>query len=146
VAPLLPPGFVGSVSHKQRIAVALAALDEGAHVGIDVEDLGPLRQDISPRILTPAERVAVDALPPAARWDAVKIRFSIKESVYKALDPFVARYVGFQEAEVDLDPSVAVRLSLAQGEGPFVVEATWTRIDGQVLSTARIRGRQEAQT
>jgi 4'-phosphopantetheinyl transferase EntD len=145
-APLLPRGFVGSVSHKRQIAVALATVDEGARVGVDVEDLGPLRQDISRRVLTAAEHAAVDALLPEARWDAVKIRFSIKESIYKALDPFVQRYVGFKEAEIDLGPPVAVRLSLAGGEGPFAVEATWTEIEGRVVSTAWIRRAHEAQT
>jgi 4'-phosphopantetheinyl transferase EntD len=148
-APLLPPGFVGSVSHKLRLAVALAAVDEGAHVGIDVEELAPLRVDISSRVLAEPEMVVVEGMPAEGRSRAVLIRFSIKEAIYKALDPFVQRYVGFKEAQVDLGPPakmgdtpmppVEVRLSLAQGEGPFAVEATWTEIEGVVVSTARIR-------
>ncbi len=46
-APRLPPGFVGSVSHKKHIAIALAAADAGAHLGVDVEDAAPLKHDIS---------------------------------------------------------------------------------------------------
>ena len=73
---------------------------------------------------------AIDALPPELRWRGVVARFSIKESIYKAIDPFVQRYVGFKEAHVELGDEASpvrearVRLSLAQGEGPFAVAAT----------------------
>jgi enterobactin synthetase component D len=138
-APVLPPGFVGSVSHKKRIALALAAPDEGAHVGIDVEDAAPPRVDIAAKVLTAVELLEVDALAPDARWRAVVTRFSIKESIYKAVDPFVQRYVGFKEAEVDLGPPAAARLSLAKGEGPFAAEVSWAEIEGAIVSTARVR-------
>lgn len=145
-APAVPPGFVGSVSHKKRLAVALAARDEGARLGVDVEEAARPRVDVSPRVLTDAERAAVGALPDEARWRAVIARFSLKESIYKALDPFVKRYVGFKEAEIDLDDPPLVRLSLERGEGPFAVEATWTTVGGFFLTTARIRPAHEAQT
>jgi len=138
-APMLPPGFVGSVSHKKHLAVALAAPDEGAHLGVDVEDAAPLKHDISRKILTAAELRIVDPLPPEARWRAVLARFSIKESMYKAVDPFVQRYVGFLEAEVSLGPPAQARFDLVRGEGPFAVEASWTELTGLILSTARVR-------
>ncbi len=116
-APALPPGFVGSVSHKKQIAVALAAADAGAHVGVDVEEAKPLKVDISRRILTDTERAIVDALPAEARWRAVMARFSIKESIYKAVDPFVRRYVGFTEAEVDLGPPGERHAHAGEGRG-----------------------------
>jgi 4'-phosphopantetheinyl transferase EntD len=138
-APAPPPGFVGSLSHKPRIAVALASPATGAHVGVDVEMARPGRVDISQRILVDAERAEVAAEPLETRWRAVLARFSIKESIYKALDPFVQRYVGFKEAEVALGPPVRVRLVLAGGEGPFEVEATWCEVAGLLVSAARVR-------
>lgn len=152
-APAPPPGFVGSVSHKKRIAVALAAPDEGAHVGVDVEEAGPHRYDISRHVLTDRELAAAGALSPEERARAVMAWFSVKESIYKAVDPFVQRYVGFKEAEVDLElPSLVhdgsaarapvfarARLALERGEGPFAVEATWAELEGLIISTARVR-------
>ncbi len=139
-APAPPPGFVGSVSHKARIAVALAAPDEGAHVGVDVEETAPHRHDISRKILTDRELAAAAARSPEDRARAIVAWFSVKESIYKAVDPFVQRYVGFKEAEVDLGPPTRARLSLERGEGPFTVEATWAEIDGGLLvSTAKVR-------
>jgi enterobactin synthetase component D len=146
-APEVPRGFVGSVSHKKGMAAALACVDEGACVGVDVEHAAPTRQDIARHVLRPEEAAIVDALPPALRWRGVVARFSIKESIYKALDPFVQRYVGFKEALVDLGDEapgpvareVGARLFLAQGEGPFAVEATWAERDGLFVTAARVR-------
>jgi 4'-phosphopantetheinyl transferase EntD len=124
-APIVPSGYVGSVSHKRDLAVAIAARDEGAFLGVDLEEIAPARIDISRRVLTERER-------------ALLARFSIKESIYKAVDPFVQRYVGFKEADVDLASSTA-RLDLVNGEGPFAVEVTWAEIGAMIVSTARIR-------
>jgi enterobactin synthetase component D len=126
-APHLPSGFLGSISHKLRIAVALAAradAGEQATLGIDVELRGGLRHDIADRVLTPAER---NELGDRARpdWnDQVLWRFAAKEAIYKALDPWVGRLVSFQEVSIFRTAAgpVAVRLALTRGEGPFVVE------------------------
>ena len=82
---------------------------------------------------------------PEARWRAVVMRFSIKESMYKAVDPFVQRYVGFHEAEVELGPPPRAHFQLARGEGPFAVEATWTETGGLFVTTARVRRAHDAQ-
>ncbi len=144
-APAVPRGFVGSVSHKKRVAAAIACVDTGARVGVDVEQAAPTRTDIAGHVLGPEEMAVVDALPPELRWRGVVARFSIKESIYKAIDPFVQRYVGFKEAQVELCDEAApvrearVRLSLAGGEGPFAVEATWSERDGLFVTAARAR-------
>jgi enterobactin synthetase component D len=144
-APAVPAGFVGSISHKKRLAAAVAAPDEGACLGLDVEDAAPRAYDIAGRILRDVELAAVDALAPDARWRAVIVRFSIKEAIYKAVDPHVRRYVGFHEALVEPDPpgegvrEAAARLDPTPGEGPFSIEATWAELDGYVVSLARVR-------
>jgi enterobactin synthetase component D len=145
-APALPDGFAGSLSHKETIAVALAAPRAGAHLGVDVEVLRPLKVDISRMVLTDAERAAVDAGAGEARWREILIRFSIKESIYKAVDRDVQRYVGFKEAEVDPGPPARARLSLRRGEGPFAVEARWDEIEGLLVTAARVRPAHDAQT
>jgi 4'-phosphopantetheinyl transferase EntD len=124
-APLLPPDVVGSVSHKRSIAVALAARasNPSATVGIDVEVIRPLRADIARRVLLPEEQAL---LPPEgpARDAAVLLAFSAKEAIYKALDPWVRRFVAFEEAILSRAPDggLRARLALARGEGPFTVE------------------------
>jgi 4'-phosphopantetheinyl transferase EntD len=70
----------------------------------------------------------------------VLLRFSVKEAIYKALDPFVRRYVAFREMSVSprADGTAEVRPHLPAAEGPFEIEATWRRTSGLVLTTARI--------
>jgi enterobactin synthetase component D len=127
-APLLPAGWVGSVSHKGVLAAALISPAGDGHVGIDLERATPPRQDIARRILTPREQAG---LPDRGR--AVTLRFAIKEAIYKAIDPYVRRYVGFTEVELEIaGDAVLVTTAL-----PFAVEATWREHAGHWLATAR---------
>jgi len=144
-APIMPPGAVGSVSHKRTIAVALCArqAESRATIGIDVEDLHPLRIDIASRVLT-AEELALLPADGPARDAAVLLAFSAKEAIYKALDPWVHRFVGFQEASLARGPDGALtaRLGLAGNEGPFSVELHEARVAGEaalILVAARVR-------
>lgn len=68
----------------------------------------------------------------------ILLRFSFKESVYKAIFPFVRRYVSFQEAEVQplADGTARIRLLLkppGEGqapEGPFEARGLWRQVKG----------------
>jgi 4'-phosphopantetheinyl transferase EntD len=127
-APVLPAGWVGSVSHKGARAAALVAPAGAGHIGIDLEVAAPPRQDIGRRILTPREAAA---LPDRGR--AVTLRFAIKEAIYKAIDPYERRYVGFTEVELELaGDAVSVTTAL-----PYTIEATWREHAGHWLATAR---------
>jgi 4'-phosphopantetheinyl transferase EntD len=139
-APGLPEGITGSISHKRTLAVAMVGPAHGTTLGIDLEDYGPPRPGIAQRVLTPAELELVQELEGERQWVATLLRFSLKESVYKALDPWVRRYVGFQEAEVvpDTDGLAHVSLNLEGGEGPFVVNARYNWLHGRLLTSVRI--------
>jgi enterobactin synthetase component D len=94
-APDLPAHLVGSISHKDTVAVGLVAHARGDAVGVDVEiDRAP-RTDIGRMILRDEERAEVEALSPDDRVLETLLRFSAKEALYKALDRYVGRYVGF---------------------------------------------------
>jgi len=152
-APELPDEVTGSISHKQTLAVALASHRRaGLSVGVDIEPIPTLppapsdpgwdkRPDISSRVMTPEELAALAILPDGLRRREVILHFSLKEALYKAINPIIGRYVSFQEASVlpRPDGSVAVTLTLAKGEGPFVAEARWSEIDGHLLTTAAVR-------
>jgi len=141
-APGLPPWLTGSISHKEQVAVALVARQPGSEaIGIDVEVDAPSRVDIARKVLTPDELTELEALPEPARGVEVKLRFSAKEALYKALDPFVRRYVGFHEVTVrPLEGGAArVELRLRTSEGPFDVDVTWLRRDGFIVTTSKVR-------
>ncbi|AKU92035.1 4'-phosphopantetheinyl transferase family protein [Vulgatibacter incomptus] len=140
--PLPPPAFSATVSHKRTLAVGLVAPASEGTLGVDLEELEPERMSILQRILRPEEERRILELPEARRWGALVTRFAIKEAIYKALHPHVNRYVGFAEAEVELDDDVGearVGLHLVRNEGPFVVEARAERRSGFVLAQVRLR-------
>ena len=122
-APILPAGFVGSLSHKGEHAAALVAPDTGARVGVDLEYARAPRQPIERRILTPREQASI-------RGRDVTLAFAIKEAIYKAIDPFVRRYVGFTEVEVSLVDHIATTTL------PFTLDIWWCELDGLWLATA----------
>jgi 4'-phosphopantetheinyl transferase EntD len=148
-APVLPDGFVGSISHKATLAVALAArASGGATLGVDVElerkrnatGKRSVTIDISDRVLTERERAELAALPEAERARAVLTAFAAKEAIYKALDPWVRRYVAFQEVELPRGAPEAT-LNLKAGEGPFTVEVREEPEPGLILAMARVARR-----
>lgn len=138
-APALPPGVTGSISHKDEIVVALAAISGGEQVGVDVERDRPSRHDLRRLVLRPDEGVDLDA-PWLAVASETLLRFSAKEAIYKALDRYVGRYVGFGEVAVvpRADQTAAARLHLRDGEGPFDVDVRWERRDGFFVTSARV--------
>lgn len=152
-APKLPDDATGSISHKRTLAVALAERKvDGLSLGVDIEPVPSQppwpsesgwdnRPDISSRVMTPEELATLDAIPNGARRRQVILHFSIKEALYKAINPLIGRYVSFQEAAVFPLPNGAVKVTLAltKNEGPFAAEARWSEIDGHLLVTAAIR-------
>jgi len=86
------------------------------------------RQDLSVRVLTPAEQEALAAVDAARRPRAVMAAFSAKEAIYKAIDPWLRRSVSFQEVELTLevghpkDGLVGARFTPRAGEPDFELE------------------------
>ncbi len=109
-------------------------------LGVDVEEYAPARLGIASHVLTECEEREIAQMPDDRKWISLLIRFSIKESIYKAVDPFVRRYVGFHEAIVapDLHGRAAVELQLKNGEGPFEVDARYEWLHGRLLTSVRI--------
>ena len=131
-APILPAGWVGSISHKGARAAALIAPADTGFVGIDLELAAAPRQPIEKRILTPAE------LGRVRDGRDVTLHFAIKEAVYKAIDPIVRRYVGFTEVELDIAREGACIVRVVDASRlPVAIEAWWQERDGHWLATAR---------
>jgi len=140
-APQLPEHLIGSISHKDTLAVGMAARATGGTLGVDLESYEPERNRIARKVLTEGERVAVDALPDAQRWFGLLIRFSLKESLYKALDPVLERYIGFDEAEVhpDLEGKASIRLLFDSDKNSFEIDARYDWVHQHLLTSVRIR-------
>lgn len=101
--PLWPPGIVGSLTHCAGYrAAAVARATDLAALGIDAEPHAALPDGVLTQVASPAERAALDRLPPGLHGD--RVLFSAKESVYKAWYPLAGRWLGFEDAALDLRP------------------------------------------
>ncbi len=145
-APAMPPGLLGSVSHKRTRALAIAMPGAGSHVGVDLEQVASAddarRPSIAPRILTGKEQDVLHGLDPLEHRNATLLRFSLKEAIYKAIDPIVQRYVRFTEVELDVhaDGNADVRLLLPELSGRRLsIEAHWSVDPSWIISTAYAR-------
>jgi 4'-phosphopantetheinyl transferase EntD len=66
--------------------------------------------------------------------------FAIKEAIYKAIDPMVRRYVGFQEVELVVGEGGRVDVHVVDASKlPVVIEAWWIELEHHWLATARAR-------
>jgi 4'-phosphopantetheinyl transferase EntD len=152
-APALSAGLAGSISHKRTLAVGLAAYREnGACIGVDLENCPPVfvsaddaraqaRPDVRTRVLTEDELARLECVPEEGRRRMVILHFSLKEALYKAIDPLVNRHVGFHEASMTARPDgcVEITLALSKDDGAFLVAGTWTEVEDHFLTTVRVQ-------
>ncbi|HJR56967.1 MAG TPA: 4'-phosphopantetheinyl transferase superfamily protein [Rhizomicrobium sp.] len=83
-APLWPDGIVGSISHTDGQAVALAARDrEFRGLGVDVERRGRVTPDLYRHIFESEERTQLEAMPASGRDALAALLFSAKEASCK---------------------------------------------------------------
>jgi enterobactin synthetase component D len=152
-APALPSDLVGSISHKRTLAVGLAARREGgASIGVDLETSpaafasaheahAQARPDVRTRVLTRDELARLERVPEENRRRTVILHFSLKEALYKAIDPLVGRHVAFHEASMTPlpDGSASIALALSEDDGPFFAVGSWTEVEDHFLTTARVQ-------
>lgn len=140
--PCWPPGFTGSITHTDSLALATAIPDipgERCGIGIDAENIINTydAQDIAGGIVNPAERelLHVCGLPFPV---ALTLAFSAKESLFKALYRHVGHYFDFSAAEITALGAQTLDLKLVSPLGPFDAEqsfcARWNS-DGAGLIT-----------
>jgi len=105
-APQWPAGMVGSLTHCDGYrAAAVARAEAIAAIGIDAEPNAPLPGGVLAKVATESERTALAGLARQARevyWD--RMLFSAKEAIFKAWSPVTGKWLGFADAEVELDP------------------------------------------
>jgi enterobactin synthetase component D len=122
--PLWPPGFTGSITHKDDyISAAVARTSDASSIGIDTERIvdSDTADRIARLVLLPQEgSLGGDALPAPLR---VSLLFSIKESVFKCLYPLVRRrfyYDALAVTALDLHARV-FHAQLVKQQGDWLV-------------------------
>jgi 4'-phosphopantetheinyl transferase EntD len=101
--PIWPAGVAGSITHcAGYCAAAVGWRDAVGSFGIDAEVHRPLPAGVEELVCTPAERRWLRTAPAGVEWGTVL--FSAKESLYKAWFPLTRRWLGFEDAELAIDP------------------------------------------
>jgi 4'-phosphopantetheinyl transferase EntD len=134
-APGWPDGVVGSITHCAGYrACAVARSDEVRTVGLDAEPHDKLPDGVLEAVTSEPERAMLAALAaarPQVCWD--RMLFCVKESVYKAWFPLTRRWLGFEDASVDIDPAAGTFAARLLVEGPVVNGETLTGFEGRWL-------------
>ncbi len=131
--PQWPEGVVGSITHCEGYrGCATARAEDLASIGIDAELDAPLPAGLLADIALPEERKHLAALAreqPGVNWD--RLLFSAKESVYKAWFPLAGRWLGFEDASLELDPGGCTFLAHLLVPGPTLGGAELTGFSGR---------------
>jgi 4'-phosphopantetheinyl transferase EntD len=134
-APQWPPGIVGSITHcAGYVAAAVARDSDILTIGLDAEPHEPLPDGVLDAIALPEEKAQVIALAaarPGACWD--RLLFCGKETVYKAWFPLTQRWLGFEDARIDLDPDRSSFTARLLVDGPVADGRQVTGFTGRFL-------------
>ena len=97
-------GVCFSLSHaKDAVAVVISS----AHVGIDIEPLSALKNDISRRILTPDELSEYAGIAECDREEHLIKKWTAKEAIFKSRDETTFRPEGLEVSEYNVEWLVA---------------------------------------
>jgi 4'-phosphopantetheinyl transferase EntD len=148
-APQWPSGIVGSITHCVGYRAAVVALASGMRtIGIDAEPDDALPDGVLDAVSLPAERVRLRELTvraPGISWD--RLLFSAKESVYKAWFPLARRWLGFEDADIDINASgtFGARLLVpgpdTGGEPLAGFTGRWLACDGLIVTAIAVPAR-----
>jgi 4'-phosphopantetheinyl transferase EntD len=136
-APQWPEGVVGSITHCAGYrAAAVARAEDVVSLGVDAEPNEVLPdQGMLELIALGQERVRLDELAagfPGICWD--RLLFSAKESVYKTWFPLARRWLGFESADIVIDPRAGTFTARLLVPGPLVGGTPLTALNGRWLA------------
>ena len=101
--PEWPAHIVGSISHTERLAVAMVGFKQDFRgVGIDILPHRAVSDKVRDRILHESELETVCAND---TQDLRTVLFCAKESIYKASNPITDEFLGFKDVCVRVDES-----------------------------------------
>ena len=143
--PLWPLHSCGSMTHSQGICAAIVGNSKiWQSLGLDLEKPMPQAraQRLARAILTSDEYATYCELDTAQQAQRLTLTFSLKESLFKALNPLTGMYFGFQDAQVVAIDSASTghaRLALnkslsEQWRAGCELEGQFSLLHGSVLS------------
>lgn len=106
-APIWPAGVVGSITHGDQIAMAVAArASDVAGLGIDIEPDAPLPDDVLSEICDGRECGWIAGQAEPLRW--ARLVFAAKEAAFKCQYPLTGALFGFDAMTIEIDPEAGI--------------------------------------
>ncbi len=135
-APRWPAGVAGSITHCAGYrAAAVARVGDVVSLGVDAEPNDTLPAGVLDFISLEQERAWLPGLiaaRPGVSWD--RLLFCAKESVYKAWFPLTGRWLGFEQAEITVDPEAGTFAAGLLEPGPVLDGRRLTSFTGRWLA------------
>jgi len=102
-APVWPQGMVGSISHTKYLAGAVVGLsDKISAIGLDIETIGGIRDDLWDMLFLSYEQLFLNQLPEEEVAFYATLIFSAKEAFYKFQYPLTKTFLDFTDVEMYL--------------------------------------------
>ena len=134
-APVWPTGVVGSITHHDGRCIAVVARRASmSGLGLDLEPLDPLPEDLWPTVLTRADLDWLVNQDDSLRGAYARMIFSAKEATYKALYPQTRQIVGFEA--MDIRPDLGRNRFTATLRIAFGPYPSGSHLQGQLLCHA----------
>jgi len=151
-APQWPAGIAGSITHCAGYrAAAVARVCDMLTIGIDAEPDEPLPDGVLDLVSLPGERARLRVLDAAGQgtcWD--RLLFCAKETVYKAWFPLARRWLGFEEADITVNPAdgtfearLLVTAPVVSGLPLRGLTGRWLAADGLILTAIALRAQRQ---
>lgn len=135
--PIFPAGYVGSITHTHGFRAAVVAPQSKLRsIGIDAEPAEPLPAGVLETIARPGEMAQLEKLRAAGVECPDRLLFCAKEATYKAWFPMTQRWLGFEQAEIDLrEDGTLVSYILTRPAPVPLIAGRWLVRDGYVLTS-----------
>ncbi|MEZ2121090.1 MULTISPECIES: 4'-phosphopantetheinyl transferase [unclassified Corynebacterium] len=138
--PLLPPTVSGSLTHTVGFRAAVIAPSLLVRsMGLDAEPIAALPEGVLESIARDGELPQLKKLTDEGVQSADLLLFCAKEATYKAWFPLTRRWLGFDQAEIDLrrDGTFVSYLLVRPTPVPFI-SGRWAMRDGYVIATTAV--------
>ena len=138
--PLWPSSVSGSLTHTDGFRAAVVAPRLLVRsMGLDAEPAEPLPKDVLGSIARVGELPQLKRLEDMGIECADRLLFCAKDATYKAWFPLTHRWLGFEQAEIDLrDDGTFVSYLLVRPTPVPFISGKWVLRDGYVIATTAV--------
>ena len=139
--PLWPASVSGSLTHTDGFRAAVVAPRLLVRsMGLDAEVAAELPEGVLGSIARPSELPQLERLKDGGVACAERLLFCAKEATYKAWFPLTHRWLGFEQAEIDIreDGGFVSYLLVRPTPVPFI-EGRWIIRDGFIIAATAVQ-------